>query len=77
MAESELERAFGTLAQAFTMTETEVGEEINVIQQQIEQLKERIVELSTRQQTLTHDRESIGEMYKRYCGETSGAAFEF
>lgn len=69
MAESELERAFGTLAEALTLTETEIGEEINVIQQQIEQLKDRIVELNTRQQTLAHDRESIAQMYKRYCGE--------
>lgn len=72
MAESELEKAFGTLADALTLTETEVGEEINVIQQQIDQLKERIVELNTRQQTLSHDRESIASMYKRYCGENGG-----
>lgn len=70
MAESELEKAFGTLAEALTLTETEIGEEMNVIQQQIEQLQERVVELHTRQQTLSHDRESISEMYKRYCGET-------
>lgn len=76
MAESELEKAFGTLAEALTLTETEIGEEVNVIQQQIDQLKERIVELNTRQQTLSHDRESIAEMYKRYCGE-SGQPIEF
>lgn len=76
MAESELEKAFGTLAEALTLTETEIGEEINVIQQQIDQLKERIVELNTRQQTLNHDRDSIAEMYKRYCNE-SGQAIEF
>lgn len=69
MAESELEKAFGTLADVLTMTETEIGEEMNVIQQQIEQLGERIVELQTRQQTLAHDRESIAEMYRRYCGD--------
>jgi hypothetical protein len=69
MVESELEKAFGTLAEALTLTETEIGEEINVIQQQIEQLKERIVELNTRQQTLAHDRESIAQMYKRYVAE--------
>ena len=70
MAETELEKAFGTLAEALTLTETEIGEEINVIQQQIEQLQERIIELNSRQGTLSHDRESIEEMYKRYCGET-------
>ncbi|MBX9687245.1 MAG: hypothetical protein K2X27_11120 [Candidatus Obscuribacterales bacterium] len=69
MAETELEKAFGTLAEALTLTETEIGEEINIIQQQIEQLQERIVELNGRQQTLSHDRESIAEMYKRYCGD--------
>ncbi len=76
MAETELEKAFGTLADALTLTETEIGEEINVIEQQIEQLKDRIVELNGRQQTLSHDRESIAEMYKRYCGE-SEAQLEF
>lgn len=74
MAESEIEKAFGTLADALTLTETEIGEEINVIQQQIEELKGRIVELNNRQEELTHDRESIAQMYKRYCGET-GKAF--
>ncbi len=68
MADNELEKAFGTLADALTLTETEIGEEINVIQQQIEQLKDRIVELNGRQQTLAGDRESIAEMYRRYCG---------
>lgn len=71
MADNELEKAFGTLADVLTLTETEIGEEINVIQQQIEQLKDRIVELNGRQQTLAGDRESIAEMYKRYCGENS------
>ncbi|MBY0359969.1 MAG: hypothetical protein K2W82_18340 [Candidatus Obscuribacterales bacterium] len=76
MAESELEKAFGTLAQAFSLTESEIGEEISVVQQQIDQLKERIVELNTRQQTLVHDRDSISEMYQRYC-DTAGQAVEF
>lgn len=69
MVESELEKAFGTLAEALTLTESEIGEEINLIQQQIEQLKDRIIELNSRQQTLAHDRESIAAMYRRYCGE--------
>lgn len=67
MAETELEKAFSTLAEALTLTETEIGEEINVIMQQIEQLKDRINQLNGRQQTLSHDRESIAEMYGRYC----------
>lgn len=67
MAQSDLEKAFGTLTEVLTMTEAEIGEEINVIQQQIDQLKERILELNTRQQTLAHDRTSIAEMYQRYC----------
>lgn len=72
MAESELEKAFGTLAEALTLTETEIGEEINVIQQQIEQLRERIIELNGRQETLVHDRGSIEEMYKRYVNTADG-----
>ena len=77
MAESELEKAFGTLAEALTLTETEIGEEISIIQQQIEQLKERIVELNGRQETLVHDRHSIEEMYKRYVNTADGKPVEF
>ena len=69
MAETELEKAFSTLADVLTMTESEINEEINAILQQIEQLKDRINELNTRQQTLASDRESIEEMYRRYCME--------
>jgi hypothetical protein len=68
MAESELEKAFATLADVLTLSETEIGEEIKVIVQQIEQLKDRINELNGRQQTLASDRESIEEMFRRYCG---------
>ena len=64
---SDIEKAFGTLAEVLTLSEEEVGEEINIIQQQIEQLKDRIIELNTRQATLAHDRGSIAEMYQRYC----------
>jgi chromosome segregation ATPase len=67
MAEDELEKAFSTLADVLSLTETEINEEINVIAQQIEQLQDRINELNGRQQTLSGDRESIEEMYKRYC----------
>ncbi|HEY9789623.1 MAG TPA: hypothetical protein V6D22_04435 [Candidatus Obscuribacterales bacterium] len=69
MAENELEKAFSTLADVLTLTESEINEEINAILQQIDQLKDRINELNTRQQTLVTDRESIEEMYKRYCVE--------
>ena len=74
MAESELEKAFATLADVLTLTESEIGEEINVIHQQIEDLKERIVQLNERQETLAHDRESISEMFNRYCATDAGAA---
>jgi chromosome segregation ATPase len=73
MAESELERAFSTLAEALTLTESEVNEEINAIQQQIQQLKDRITQLGGQQQTLAHDRESISEMLNRYCVTDNGA----
>lgn len=67
MADTELEKAFSTLAEVLTITETELSEEINVIMQQIEQLKDRINQLNGKQQTLAHDRTSIEEMYNRYC----------
>ncbi|HEY9676524.1 MAG TPA: hypothetical protein V6C76_00880 [Drouetiella sp.] len=73
MAESELEKAFGTLAEALTLTETEITEEVNVIQQQIQELKDRIVQLNGKQQTLSHDKASISEMFNRYCATDSGA----
>jgi flagellar hook-associated protein FlgK len=76
MVESELEKAFSTLADVLTMTESEINEEINVIVQQIEQLKDRINELNDRQQTLAADRGSIAEMYRRYCAQ-EGAPVEF
>lgn len=76
MAETELEKAFSTLADALTITESEINEEINVIMQQIEQLKERINQLNGKQQTLAHDRTSIEEMYRRYCA-ADGEPVEF
>lgn len=66
MAESELDKAFSTLSEALTLTETEINEEIDAIQQQIEQLRERIGLLNDKQEVLTHDRGSIQEMYQRY-----------
>lgn len=74
MAESELEKAFAALADVFSLTESEINEEINVIQQQIQELKERIVQLNGKQQTLAHDRESISEMFNRYSATDTGAA---
>lgn len=74
MAESELEKAFGTLAEALTLTETEISEEIKVIEQQIDELKDRIVQLHAKQDTLSHDRESISEMFGRYCATMDGAS---
>jgi len=66
MAENELEKAFSTLGEALTLTESEITEEIKLIEQQIDELKERVVQLNGRQQTLAHDRESISEMFTRY-----------
>ena len=74
---TELEKAFSTLADVLTMTESEIHEEINVIQQQIEQLKDRINQLNGKQATLAHDRVSIEEMYNRYCGIAEGHKVEF
>jgi len=78
MAETEIERAFATLAEAFTVTENEIHEEIGAIEQQIEQLRERIIELNGKQETLAHDREAIQEMYNRYCNtDGSESTVEF
>ncbi|HEY9788382.1 MAG TPA: hypothetical protein V6D17_23535 [Candidatus Obscuribacterales bacterium] len=74
MADSELEKAFSTLAQALTLTESEITEEISVIEQQIQDLKERIIQLNGKQQTLAHDRESIADMFNRYRDTGGGAS---
>ena len=73
MVDTELEKAFSTLAQALTLTESEITEEINVIMHEIEQLKERVNNLNGKQQTLSHDKSSIEEMYRRYCNENRPA----
>jgi chromosome segregation ATPase len=73
MAETEIEKAFGTLAEAMTSTESEISAEIGAIEQQIEQLRTRIMELNERQNTLAHDRDAIAEMFNRYCeGQGNG-----
>ena len=77
MAETEIEQAFSTLADAFSITENEINEEIGLVEQQIEELKERILQLNEKQQTLAHDREAISEMYNRYCTDNGGSAVEF
>jgi len=69
MAQSELEKAFGTLTEALTLTETEITEEVKVIEQQINELRERIIQLNGQQQTLSHDRQSINEMFNRYVAD--------
>jgi TolA-binding protein len=73
MADGELEKAFATLKEALTLTETEVTEEIKVIEQQIDELKDRIVQLNGKQQTLAHDRQSIKEMLSRYLSNEGTA----
>jgi hypothetical protein len=73
MAESELENAFTTLTEAFALTETEVLEEVKVIEQQITEMKNRILELNGRQEVLAHDRQSIAEMFERYVYNTGEA----
>lgn len=67
MVENELGKAFQTLTEALSMTETEITEEIKVIEQQIEELKDRIVQLNAKQDTLSHDKQSISEMFSRYA----------
>ncbi len=73
MAETDIEKAFATLAEALTVTESEINEEISVIGQQIEELKGRIIELQGKQETLTVDRSTIEEMYSKYCGAPADA----
>lgn len=73
MAESELEKAFETLADALTLTESEITEEVKVIEQQIQELKDRIVELNTKQEALAHDKDSLTEMFSRYSATDGGA----
>ena len=66
METTELDRAFSTLAEALSLTETEIGEELSLIKQQIDELKDRINSLNEKQQTIGHDREAIADMVKRY-----------
>jgi hypothetical protein len=40
-----------------------------VIEQQVGELKERILQLNGKQQTLAHDRESITDMLNRYVAD--------
>lgn len=78
MAETEIERAFATLAEALTVTDNEINEEISSIEQQIEELKGRIIELHGKQENLSNDRATIEEMYNKYCvSDNSEAQVEF
>lgn len=72
MGENELEKAFETLAEAFTLTESEIHEEISVIEQQIEELKDRIVELNGHKENLAHDKDTLSQMYERYAQPDGG-----
>ncbi len=74
MQNAELEKAFNILTQALTITESELNEEINLIHKQIEQLKQRIIELNSHQQSLTHDKQSLLDMCSRYKDSVSSAA---
>jgi prefoldin subunit 5 len=69
MAETELENAFSTLAAAFTYTENEIKEEVEVIKQQIVALKDRILELNNDKESLAKDKQAISEMHSRYDKE--------
>lgn len=72
---TEIERAFETLAGAFTATETEIHQEIATLEEQIQQLQEKIVELNGKQETLAHDRQAIAEIYSRHSGNDSTVEF--
>jgi phage shock protein A len=72
---TEIEKAFETLAGAFTATETEIHEEIASLEQHIQELQERIVELHGKQETLAHDRQAIAEIYSRHSGSENAVEF--
>ncbi len=69
MAGNELEKAFQTLTDALDLSEAETTEEIKLVDEQINELREKIIELRGKQETLTHDRTSISEMFQRYVEE--------
>lgn len=69
MAVNELEKAFQTLTDALNISEAEATEEVKLIEEQINELREKIIELKGKQETLIHDRISINEMFQRYVEE--------
>jgi uncharacterized protein YigA (DUF484 family) len=69
MAVNELEKAFQTLSDALNISEAETTEEVKLIEEQINELREKIIELKGKQETLVHDRISINEMFQRYVEE--------
>jgi phage shock protein A len=68
MANGLLIDKFQDVVSAFDTAEQEMSEEIEAIEQQIEQLKDRIVDLNGKLETLAHDKQSIEDMVKRYAG---------
>ena len=73
MADTELQKAFAALAEAFKQTQGQLNENLGTVQQQIDQLKEKIVLLTGQLQTLEHDKGAIKDMHKRYSDKESGA----
>lgn len=69
MAANELEKAFQTLSDALNLSEAETTEEVKLVEEQINELREKIIELKGKQETLAHDRTSINEMFQRYVDE--------
>ena len=73
MPVTEVEQAFSTLAEKIKLTELQVEEEIKACERQISQLKDRIIELNGKQETLANDRQSISDMFSRYGTTDNGA----
>ena len=69
MAVNELDKAFQTLSDALNLSEAETTEEIKLVEEQVNELREKIIELKGKQETLAHDRTSISEMFQRYVEE--------
>jgi chromosome segregation ATPase len=69
MAGNELEKALQTLTDALDLSEAETTEEIKLVDEQINELREKIIELKGKQEILAHDRTSISEMFQRYVEE--------
>ena len=68
---TELEKAFSSLSDALALAEQEMTEEVTLIEQKIEDLKNRILDLNTKQETLVHDKKALEEMSSRYNDSNS------